>query len=142
LAQKPVQPEQIIHFLVFDLAGQPYGVNVAQVEGVVAGPGREGKWTYQGQEIILHSLPRLLELALPEEALNRVLLIRRDGELHGFLVPTPRDIVALAVEDIFPLPPLIRRVLGERTLLWGVGRMENGLLLLVDPEADEAALRK
>jgi chemotaxis signal transduction protein len=51
--------------------------------------------------------------------------------LRGFLVDLPKTIVTLSVEDIFPIPPLIRRVLGVSPL-WGVGRLPHGLLLLVD----------
>ncbi len=132
MARQPLQSEQIIHFLVFDLAGQPYGVAVEQTEGLVPGPEGDQPWTYRGQQVPLDDLARCLGLTPAGQPPNRVLLIRQDGERRGFLVPTPRDIVALAVEDIYPLPPLIRRALGESALLWGVGRREGELLLLVD----------
>jgi hypothetical protein len=70
-------------------------------------------------------------LELPQKLPARVLLVRSGGELRGFLVDTPRDIVILPAEDIFAVPALIRRALGPSPL-WGVGRRQDELLLLVD----------
>lgn len=123
--------ERTVHFLVFELDGQFYGVNVDQTEGIVEGQCCEGMWSYEGQEVPVHCLARWVGLEQPAEAPTRVLLTRSSGALQGFLVDTPQDIVALALEDIFALPILIRQALGP-TPLWGVGRMAEGLLLLVD----------
>lgn len=66
-----------------------------------------------------------------EQAASRILIGWSGDALRGFWVDLPKTIVSLAVADIFPIPPLIRRVLGSSPL-WGVGRLPRGLLLLVD----------
>ena len=121
----------LMHFLVFELDGQAYGVNVDQVGALTEGNGRGGPWRYGGQDIPVQSLAGWLGLDAPEPPPSRVLVSQRDGALRGFLVDTPRDIVTLPMDEIFALPVLIQRVLGS-TPLWGVGRRPDGLLPLVD----------
>ena len=113
-----------VHLLVFQLDGQLYGVNVEQVEAILEAMDA-------GELVPLQPLAAWLGLDPPEDARSRVLLSRSSGELVGFLVDTPRDLVTLPLEDVFPIPSLIRRVLGPSPL-WGVGRSSKGLLLLVD----------
>ncbi len=120
-----------VHFLVFELDGQHYGVDVEQVEAIVECEAGEGTWCYEGKDVPVEPLWRLVGLDQPGDQPSRVLLSRSGAARRGFLVPTPRDIVTLAMEMIFPVPDLIRRVLGPSPL-WGVGQAETGLLLLVD----------
>jgi chemotaxis signal transduction protein len=150
-----------VHVLIFELEGQLYGIDVEQVEAIVEGEGeaglpvptlsggREGSGaegrtcSYEGQDVPVRSLASWIRLGQPDlsqsfrtgkrpsTVASRVLLSRSSGTLQGFLVDTPKDIVALSVVDIFPIPDLIQRVLGP-TPLWGVGRSPGGLLLLVD----------
>jgi chemotaxis signal transduction protein len=120
-----------VHFVVFELGGQLYGVDVAEVEAIVEGHAEDGSWFYEGQDVPVQSFARWLHLESPGEGPARVLLSRSGGTLRGFQVETPRDILALPLEDIFPMPVLIRRALGSSPL-WGVGRSSRGLLLLVD----------
>lgn len=130
-----------MHFVVFELDGRPYGVNVDQVEALTEGQGCEGMWCYDDQDIPVQSLARWIGLDPPEPLPSRLLVSRSGGALHGFLVDTPRDIVTLAVEDIFALPILAQRVLGA-TSLWGVGRHPHGLLPLVDLSRVESAAQE
>ena len=123
--------DDLMHFVVFELNGQAYGVNVDQVEALTEGNGREGTWCYGDQDIPVQSLARWIGLDPPDPPPSRVLVSRSGGALRGFLVDTPRDIVTLPVDDIFALPVLVQRVLGA-TPLWGVGRRPDGLLPLVD----------
>jgi chemotaxis signal transduction protein len=130
-----------VHLLVFDLGGQGYGVDVDQVEAVVEASACEASapdqgsypapWCYQGEDLLVEPLAYRVGLDQLGEAPSRVLLTRIGGALRGFLVDTPKDIVTLPIDQIFPVPDLIRRVLG-RSPLWGIGRSAKGLLLLVD----------
>ncbi len=131
----PLDKSQI-HLLLFELDGQLYGVDVDQVEALVEGECCDGLWSYEGQDVPTQCLALWVGLEQPEKAPTRMLLTQSGGELRGFLVDTPRDIATLSVEDIFPIPNLIQRVLGH-TPLWGVGRTARGLLLLVDLAAAE-----
>jgi chemotaxis signal transduction protein len=131
----------LMHFVVFELDGQPFGVPVDQVEALTEGEGCEGMWCYDDQDIPVQSLARWIGLDPPEPLPSRVLVSRSGGTLHGFLVDTPRDIVSLAVEAIFALPVLVQRVLGA-TPLWGVGRCPHGLLPLVDLSRVECAAQE
>lgn len=121
-----------VYFLIFELSGQLYGVGVEQVEAIIEGEGSDGLCSYEGQEIPLQDLAVWVGLGLPKGGgASRVLVSRSGGGLRGFVVNTPKDVVALPLEDIFPIPPLIRQVLGPSPL-WGVGRWPAGLILLVD----------
>jgi chemotaxis signal transduction protein len=146
-----------VHLLVFELDGQFYGVDVDQVEAIVAGECTDGICSYEGEDVPVRDLARWIGLDRPDPsprpsvvsspqpsavetgetgkrpsvAVSRVLLSRSSGTLQGFLADTPRNIVTLGVADLFPIPNLIQRVLGP-TPLWGVGRSPGGLLLLVD----------
>jgi chemotaxis signal transduction protein len=150
-----------VHVLIFELERQLYGIDVEQVKAIVEGEaddglpvpthsgcsaesGAEGRTCfYEGQDVPVHSLASWIGLGQPDlsqsfgtdkqpsPVASRVLLSRSSGTFQGFLVDTPKDIVALSVVDIFPIPDLIQRVLGP-TPLWGVGKSPSGLLLLVD----------
>jgi chemotaxis signal transduction protein len=130
--REPDNSTQDIHILVFELGGQLYGVDVDQVETVVEGQASDGLWSYQGQEIPVQDLALWVGLeASGEDTASRLLLVWSNGALRGFSVDTPRDIVALPPEAVFPIPPLIQRVSG-RSPLWGVAQWSKGLILLVD----------
>jgi chemotaxis signal transduction protein len=125
-----------VHVLVFELDGQLYGVDVCQVEALVEGPSSQEQeetrvWSYQDQEVPLRCLASWIGLEPPEVSPSRVLLSRDQGSLQGFLVDIPKDMVTLRLEDVYPVPVLIQRVLGP-SALWGVGRSAEGLVLLVD----------
>lgn len=137
-----------VQFLVFELAGQRYGVDVAQVEGLVqpdAPPAPEGGvLVYEGERVPVQPLARWVGLGPGQEAAPggtpwRLLLSRRGGTLNGLLVEMPRDIVSLPLDAIFGLPVLIRRLLADSPL-WGVGQAEDGLILLVDPASRRSGL--
>jgi chemotaxis signal transduction protein len=134
-----------IHLLIFELNGQRYGVDVEQVLAVAEGERAEGQWWYDGEQVPLQSLARWvgLDRAAGSDVVSplRVLLSRSSGELRGFVVDTPQDIVTLPVEQIFPVPAFIRQVLGSSPL-WGVGRLAAGLLLLVDLTGDGPGSRQ
>jgi chemotaxis signal transduction protein len=120
-----------VHFLVFELEGQFYGVDVSQVEAIVEGqPGGE-RWSYEGQEIPLQYLAQWIGLDQPAMPTSRVLVSSGGVGLRAFLVDSPITIASLPIDDIFPIPTLIRQVV-KSTPLWGVGRSARGLLLLVD----------
>jgi chemotaxis signal transduction protein len=128
-----------LQFLVFELQGQRYGVDVAEVEAIVQATGlepREGGFAYQEEGLRgVHPLSRWVGLPAAQDlpATPHHLLLSRSAEgLNGLLVDMPRDIVSLPLEDIYALPPLIRHLLPDSPL-WGVGRAEDGLILLVDP---------
>jgi chemotaxis signal transduction protein len=118
-------------FLLFELEGQRYGVAVDQVEAVVEAPGVEEHYLYEGQEVPVDSFARWIGLAAARGEPDRLLIGQSGGDLRGFWVDTPRDIATLPLEAIHPLPILIRRVLGGSPL-WGVGRHDGGLVLLVN----------
>jgi chemotaxis signal transduction protein len=135
-----------VQFLVFALHDQRYGVDVAEIEAIVQAAGlrqEDGAFSYEGEELLaVHPLDRWVGLTAGREAPaggapatdapRHLLLSRSSGGLHGLLVDMPRDIVSLPLEAIYALPPLIRHLLPDSPL-WGVGRAEGELILLVDP---------
>lgn len=130
-----------VQFLLFELEGQRYGVDVAQIEAIVQASTlrkEEGAFTYGPEKVAVDSLAHWVglgsgdEVPTPETAPRHLLLSRNAGALNGLLVDMPRDIISLPLERIHALPPLIRHLL-VGSPLWGVGRTEEGLVLLVDP---------
>jgi chemotaxis signal transduction protein len=135
-------PEQgQLHFLVFELDGQFYGIDVEQIEAIVEGECCDGLWFYEGQQVPTRCLALWIGLEQPDEPPTRVLLTRSGEKLQGFLVDTPKDIVTLSVEQIFPIPILIQKAL-RSSPLWGVGRWRDRLFLLVDLTASGKARGK
>lgn len=134
-AAGPAQQDSV-HLLVFELEGQRYGVDVDEIEAIVqAGALRQGEeaFAYGDETVVVDSLARWVGRAsAAERAPQHLLLSRRGGVLSGLLVDMPRDIVSLPLERIHALPDLIRRLLSGSPF-WGVGRAEEGLILLVDP---------
>ncbi len=119
------------HFVVFELGGQFYGVDVEQIEAIVEGECCDGLWSYEGQKVPTRCLALWIGLEQPDKPPTRVLLTRSGEQLQGFMVDTPRDIATLSVEKIFPIPILIQKVLGASPL-WGVGQWRDRLFLLLD----------
>lgn len=141
--QREPEPADSLPVLLFELEGQLYGVSVAQVEAIVtrSEPGHSNAglaegWAVGGlnsgeEGVPVQSLAGWVGLAEPQKPPSRLLLSRTADGLQAFEVDTPRDVVHLPLEDLYPLPVLIRRVLGAGPL-WGVGRTQRGLLILVD----------
>lgn len=135
-----------VQFLVFELHGQRYGVDVAEIEAIVQATAlrRQGETSsYEGKDLpsvqtlerwvgLTASQPTSTEDPSATDAPPHLLLSRSSGGLNGLLVDMPRDIVSLPLESIYALPPLIRHLLPDSPL-WGVGQAEDGLILLVDP---------
>lgn len=127
---------ETIHLLVFEMDAQLYGVDVEQVEAIVdeklyRKPGTEDAWTYQGHEVAVQNLAEWAGLDAPGGAPSRLLISQGAGSLRGFLADTPRDVVALPLDEVFAIPILIRRS-ASASPLWAVGRLPTGLILLVD----------
>jgi chemotaxis signal transduction protein len=140
--KQAVDASRGLPFLAFELGGQLYGIEVEQVEAIVEGKtispeekslekGDVILWPFEGEQVPVRCLARWVGLDATEESATRVLFSRGSEGLQGFWVGTPRDIVTLPLEEIFPIPILIRRVLGPSPL-WGIGRAPQGLLLLVN----------
>jgi chemotaxis signal transduction protein len=55
-----------VHLLVFELDGQFYGVDVDQVEAIVAGERTDGFCSYEGQDVPVHDLARWIGLDRPD----------------------------------------------------------------------------
>lgn len=152
---------EAIPFLTFDVAGQRYGIDVAQVEALLAtGPDLSARsptdprckliCDYEGEPIEACSPETWLGLPAgraggTQADSSRVLVVREPHgqgagpRLRGLLVNV-LDIVTLPLDAIHPLPPLVQCVLGPSPV-WAVGRVagQGDLILLVDASAGAGA---
>lgn len=72
-------------------------------------------------------------MAPVEYCCPRVLLLKKARGRVGVVIDQPEDVnVAIALDEIKPLPPLIEAVKGESPL-WGVTVLAGNMVLLVDP---------
>ncbi len=140
--------EQLV---VFELAGEAYGINVSQVQSIlpmqdiVAVPGApsfvEGVVNLRGAVVPVVDLRSRFELSLPSNPnpenggngreRKAVIVITELDELQiGLIVDKVTEVIKIAEESIEPPSPLLASV--DTTYLRGIGKLKQGLVILLD----------
>jgi purine-binding chemotaxis protein CheW len=135
--------EQLV---VFELAGEAYGVNVAQVQSIipmqkiVTVPGApsfiEGVVNLRGAVVPVVDLCRRFELSLPangEDGSKRkpVIVIAELDELQvGLIVDKVTEVTKIPEETIEPPSPLLVSV--DTAYLRGIGKFKERPVILLD----------
>jgi chemotaxis signal transduction protein len=114
-------------FLVFRIQESCFGIDMEQISEIMdAGQAeKQKKKTFPFHE----------QLNFKGDAVTyqspKVLIIKGREHGPGIIIETPDDILAIAVESIRPLPPLIGGSNGPKAI-WGVTVENSELMLLVD----------
>ena len=136
-------PDQHVsmNLLIFSLNGSRYGLDAEQIVEMVehqdeekldrASSGSHGVLR-RGEEIPVVELAERIGLKGPVTyTAPKIVLPRADEMRMGFLIEDPQEMAPIAVEDIYLLPDLVKR-LGAGAGIWGVARRADHLIILVD----------
>jgi hypothetical protein len=113
----------ILTLAVFPLGDGLVAFDAEQVAGLAA-PEDVG-------ELPLVELAALLNLAQSPPLSSPRVLLPAVGPRRGILLENPQGIVAVAPDDLYPLPMLIKRTVSV-SAVWGVARVGESLAALVD----------
>jgi purine-binding chemotaxis protein CheW len=130
--------EQLV---LFELSGEIYGVNVAQVQSIIpmqeitivpgAPPFVEGVVNLRGAVVPVVDMRTRFNLAPPSNGRKRVIMVIELENLQiGLLVDRVTEVTKIAEATIEPPSPLLVSV--ETAYLRGIGRFKEQLLILVD----------
>lgn len=130
--------EQLV---VFQLAGETYGVDIAHVHEIIrlqhitqvprTPEFVEGVINLRGRIIPVIDLHKRFGLP-PAEATNntRIMVVEVNGITVGMIVDAVLEVLRLPEENIEPPPPIIKGV--DVAYLRGVGKWEDKLIILLD----------
>jgi purine-binding chemotaxis protein CheW len=128
--------------VVFELAGAPYGVNVAQVQSIiprqeiVTVPGApsfvEGVVNLRGTIVPVVDMRRRFALPVPTDKQKAVIVIVELEHLQvGLMVDKVTEVTKIAATDIEPPSPLLAGV--DTAYLRGIGKVgEQRVIILLD----------
>lgn len=130
--------EQLV---LFELSGETYGVNVAQVQSIIPKQGAipvpgapafiEGVINLRGTVVPVVDLRSRFDLAPPENVHKPAIIITEvDGLQLGLVVDRVTDVAKISEETIEPPSPLLVNI--DAAFLRGIGRFKDELVILLD----------
>ena len=134
--------ENGIQVIVFSLGDERYGVDISQVREIIrptkitripnAPDFVEGVINLRGQITTIINLRKRFGLP-PKEIDNdtRIIVVEYNNAVIGMMVDTVNEVKYLSAKDIDSLPNIITSR-SEAKFLKGVGKLPDGLLILVD----------
>ena len=131
-----------IHLIVFKLGSEEYAVPITSVQEIIMlqAPTRipkapvfvEGVINLRGHIIPIIDGRRKFQLDVTESTNeSRIMIIELENETIGLIVDAVSEVIHLSTDDIEP-PPIDMNEDSE--FLWGVGKFQERLLILVDPQ--------
>ena len=137
MGEKTIEKEK--RFVCFNLLDEEYGLDVSHVLGinpmveVVRVPKVpdfvEGIMRIRGTVLPVIDLRK--RFGLPgngHDGKSRIMVVRASGVLTGLIVDGVSKVIGIPVENIEPPSPVLK----QAKFLSGVGRLDNGLLLILD----------
>ncbi len=133
-----------IQVAIFKLGDERYGVETSQVKEIIrveeitsipnAPDYVEGVINLRGQITTIINLRRRFGMEpKPIDNDTRIIVFEHKGSTIGMMVDTVTEVRYLAKEDIKELPNIVTNR-SESKFLTGVGKLPDGLLILVDLE--------
>ncbi len=134
--------ENGIQVIVFSLGDERYGVDISQVREIIrptkitripnAPDFVEGVINLRGQITTIINLRKRFGLP-PKEIDNdtRIIVVEYNNAVIGMMVDTVNEVKYLSAKDIDSLPNIITSR-SEAKFLKGVGKLPDGLLILID----------
>ncbi len=137
-----MRSNKTIQVIVFNLGDEKYGVEISQVREIIR-PSKitripnapdfvEGVINLRGQVTTIINLRKRFGLP-PKDIDNdtRIIVVEYNGAVIGMMVDTVSEVKYLSAEDIEPLPNIITSR-SEAKFLKGIGKLPDGLLILID----------
>ncbi|MBN1537700.1 MAG: chemotaxis protein CheW [Anaerolineales bacterium] len=127
--------------VIFELANEHYGVNIAMVEGIIkmqlitavphAPSFVEGVTNLRGAVLPVIDLRKRFNLP-PEETTkhSRIIHIVIDNVRVGMIVDAVSEVLRVSEEAIEPTPPIVTTV--DSAFITGIAKLEDKLIILLD----------
>jgi purine-binding chemotaxis protein CheW len=143
ISQKQIMDTaQTVQVIVFDLQDEKYGVEISQVREIIkptqitripnAPDFVEGVINLRGQITTIINLRKRFNMEPKEvDGNTRIIVVEYDNAVIGMMVDTVNEVKYLSSKDIEHLPSIIT-TRSEAKFLKGVGKLEDGLLILID----------
>lgn len=133
---------ETVQVIVFKLGEERYGVDISQVREIIrptqitkipnAPDFVEGVINLRGQITTIVNLRK--RFGLPPKQIDndtRIIVVEYNNAVIGMMVDTVNEVKYLSQKDIEPLPSIITSR-EEAKFLKGVGKLPDGLLILID----------
>lgn len=131
-----------IQMTIFKLGNEKYAVPIMSIQEIIM-PQKvthipkspdwvEGVINLRGQIIPIIDARKKLQLEVTVKSTeSRIMVLDIEHEVIGLIVDEVEEVIHLKTEDVEPTPV----DMGEDSdFLWGVGKYQNGLLILINPE--------
>jgi|SRR3972149_2097086 len=131
----------LLQLVSFNLGDEEYGVEILKVQEInrmvhitrvpKAPHFVEGVINLRGKVIPIVDLRK--RFGLPEKAPDRntrIIVVETTGKTVGLIVDGVSEVLRLSSDTIEPPPPMVAGVDAE--YIWGVGKLEDRLLILLD----------
>jgi len=127
--------------VVFELANEYYGINIAMVESIIKVQGItqlpqtpeyvKGVTNLRGSVLPVIDLRTRFALEEKEDTRQTRIMIVTLGKVKaGIVVDAVSEVLRISEETIEPLPPMVNSV--DAAFLKGIVRMENRLIILLE----------
>ncbi len=134
--------KDVVQVIVFNLGNERYGVDISQVREIIkptqitripnAPDFVEGVINLRGQITTIINLRKRFGLEpKPIDNNTRIIVVEYNNAVIGMMVDTVNEVKYLSTADIEALPSIIT-AREEAKFLKGVGKLPDGLLILID----------
>uniref|UniRef100_A0A7C4WCM1 Chemotaxis protein CheW n=1 Tax=Geoglobus ahangari TaxID=113653 RepID=A0A7C4WCM1_9EURY len=134
--------KDVVQVIVFNLGNERYGVEISQVREIIkptqitripnAPDFVEGVINLRGQITTIINLRKRFGLEpKPIDNNTRIIVVEYNNAVIGMMVDTVNEVKYLSTADIEALPSIIT-AREEAKFLKGVGKLPDGLLILID----------
>jgi len=141
---QPGSGASTLHVVVFKLGDEAYGVETSQIREIIraekitkvpnAPDFVEGVINLRGQITTIINLRKRFGMEnKPIDSETRIIVFEHKGSMMGVMVDTVTEVRYLSKESIDELPEIVTSS-EESRFLKGIGKLPDGLLILVDLE--------
>ena len=131
----------VLQLVSFNLGDEEYGVDILRVQEInrmvhitrvpKAPEFVEGVINLRGKVIPIVDLRKRFGLSVkPHDKNTRIIVVDIDGRTVGLIVDGVSEVLRFSMDTIEPPPPMVTGVDAE--YIWGVGKLEDRLLILLD----------
>jgi purine-binding chemotaxis protein CheW len=130
-----------IQLVVFDLANEHYGVDIAAVESIIkmmpitvmphAPSFVEGVINLRGSVLPVIDMHKRFSLPPAEESKNtRIIVVTMNGVKVGMIVDAVSEVLRIPQDSIEPPPPMVTTV--DSAFITGIAKVGEQLVILLD----------
>lgn len=134
--------DELLQLVICQLADEEFGIEISKVKEIIRIPGitkiPQAPHYIEGIINLRDSIIPVINLAsrlnLSREKLGdraRIMVVELDNITVGMIVDAVTEVMRLSIGDIGPAPEIIASNISEK-YIQGVGKLDNGLLILLD----------